>query len=103
MEQVKYLITTLYTADNKPLSGQNLTHEIVTMAVIDLTSTKFCPDKGSLSTIYSVFIKYLPCSSVGIYSQVHRASIARKLPKEGHFTQRLNGEPDGKHSRLGRS
>ena len=42
------------------MSGQNLTYEVLTMAVIDLTLTGFCPDKGSLSTIYSVVIKYLP-------------------------------------------
>ena len=82
---------------DKPLSGQNLTHKIMTMAI-----TRFCPDKASLSIIYSVVIKYMylhvHCSSIGIYSQAHRASIAQSYTKEGHFIPSVNGGPDGKHS-----
>ena len=62
-----------------------MTHEIVTMVVIDLTLTRFCSDNSSLSTIYSVVIKYLPCSSVWICSQVHRASVARKQHERRPF------------------
>ena len=61
-------------------------HKLVTMAVIDLTSTKFCPDIGSSSTIYSIFIKYLLSSSVGVYSQVH---ACRKIPRDAWTIQDL--------------
>ena len=69
-------------------------HEIVTMAVTDLTLTRVCPDRGSLSTICSVVIKYLTCSSVGIYSQVHRDSVAQKLHKRRIADQTVSSFPD---------
>ena len=72
------------------------------MAVIDLISTRLCPEKGSLSTIYSVVIKHLPCSNARICPKFG-ASLEQKLHKGRPFYTKCNGRPDGKHSHLVRS
>ena len=67
------------------------------MEDIDLTSTKFAQTKAPcpLSTVYLLSTYPAP-----VHSQGHRAFIARKLHKEGHFTPTINGGPDGKHRHL---
>ena len=69
-------------------------------AIVTISCVKFCPDKGFLSAIYHLVIKYLPRSSAGICPQVHRASLERKLHERRPFYTKRNGGPDGKHSRL---
>ena len=46
-----------------------------------------------------VLTLHVPCFSVGICSQVHRAFVERKLHKRSFYAKR-NGGPDGKHSSL---
>ena len=75
-------------------------HEIVTINGSSRPDFNQILPKGSLSTIYSVFIKYLPCSIVGFCSQVHRATLAESYIKEGHFIPGENGGPDSKHNHL---
>ena len=83
--------------DKEPLSGQNLVEVRSMTAIVTISCIKFCLDKGLLSAIYSVVIKYLPRSNAGVYSQLCRVSLEQSHMKEGHFT------PDGKHSHLARS
>ena len=47
--------------------------------------------------------KYLPCSSAGVYSPVHRALTEQKLHKGRSFTPSINGGPDSQLSYLVRS
>ena len=69
------------------------------LAIVKISWVKFCPDKGFLSAIYCVVIKYLSCSSAGVYSQVRRTFLEQKLHERSFYTKR-NGRPDGKHSDL---
>ena len=84
LEQGKYLITKQQIRDKKVLSVKNLTHKVITIIGHRTDFDQILP-KGFLSTIYSVFIKYLPSSIVVIYFQVHRASIAGKLHNRRPF------------------
>ena len=84
------------------MSGRNLVEVMSMTAIVTTSCIKVYPDKGFLSAIYSVVIKYLPCSNAGVNSKVRRASH-KSYTEEGHFTPGQNGRPDSEHSRPGHS
>ena len=49
---------------------------------------------------YGLLTLHMPCFSVGICSQVHKAFVERKLHKRRSFYAKRNRGPDGKHSCL---
>ena len=83
--------------------GQNLVKVRSMTTIVTILCVRFCPDKDFLSAIYCLVLKYLSCSNAGIYSQVRRASLERKLHERRPFYTKCNGGPDGKHCRMVRS
>ena len=75
-------------------------HEVLTMVVISPDFDQQRLLVYYLLSNYQLLTLHVPCFSVGISSQVHRAFVEQKLPKRRSFYAKRNGGPDGKHSCL---